>query len=155
MMSVTRDQMVDALRTRGLRITNARRAVCAVLADSHGRHLTAPDIHRLTETAAGVALDQSTVYRTLDTLEESGLITHTHLGHSASAYHLADEPPHQHLVCTRCGETQGILESDLRTYLIEITERTGFHPDPTHFALSGVCRTCAGDTGVAADAATG
>ncbi len=155
MSSVTRDQMVDALRTRGFRITNARRAVCTVLADSHGLHLTAAAIHRLTESAAEVALDQSTVYRTLDTLEEAGLITHTHLGHSASAYHLADEPPHQHLVCRRCGSTEGILEVDLRSYLAEITARTGFHPDPTHFALSGVCSDCAGHVGVAADPATG
>jgi len=141
-MDITADDLVAALRANGLRITRARRAVCRVMAESHGDHVTAADVHRRTESVAGLSIDQSTVYRTLDTLEGAGLIAHTHVGHGASAYHLANEAPHQHLVCGSCGATRGILASDLADLLTEITARTGFVPDPTHFALSGRCADC-------------
>jgi Fur family ferric uptake transcriptional regulator len=141
-VAITADDLVAALRNHGLRLTPARRAVCGVMADSHGDHVTAADVHRRTESEAGLTIDQSTVYRTLDTLEETGLITHTHVGHGASAYHLANEAPHQHLVCGSCGVTRGILAADLAGMLAEITVRTGFVPDPTHFALRGLCADC-------------
>src|ERR1700738_2235313 len=53
-------------------------------------------------TASSVNL--STVYRTLELLEELGLVTHTHLGHGAPTYHAAAEQQHLHLVCRVCGQ---------------------------------------------------
>ncbi len=144
------EEMVAALRSEGLRITQARRAVCRVLANAGGEHLSASDVRDRANAIDGVTVDQSTVYRTLETLEESGLIQHTHMGHSALVYHLADAPAHQHLVCVSCGVTLAVPESELASFFAAITDRTGFVPDPTHVALSGVCTSCH-----AADAATG
>lgn len=134
--------MVQALRDEGLRITTARMTVCRVLADSHGEHLTAADILRRTNAEGGLSVNQSTVYRTLETLEQRGLIQHTHMGHGALVYHLADEPPHQHLVCARCETSLAVQEDDLMSFFDAITARTGFVPDPTHVALSGLCAEC-------------
>ena len=36
-------------------------------------------------------------------LEEVGVVSHTHLGHRSSTYHLADHADHVHLVCLSCG----------------------------------------------------
>ena len=44
-------------------------------------------------------MNVSTIYRTLELLEQLGLVTHTHLGHGAPRYHLAAEAEHVHLVC--------------------------------------------------------
>ena len=46
----------------------------------------------------------STIYRTLEALDEAGLVTHAHLHHGSPTYHSVDEEPHVHLVCTalRC-----------------------------------------------------
>ena len=139
------ERMLDALRHEGLRITKSRRAVCGVLATSQGAHLSASDIHTLANEVEGVSVDQSTVYRTLETLEEAGLISHTHMGHSALVYHLSGEAPHQHLVCVQCGRMDAMPETELHSFFAEITNRTGFVPDPTHVALSGLCATCAAD----------
>ncbi len=135
------DRLLDALRTEGLRITQARRAVCGVLATAPGEHLSAADI--LERARVHGAIDQSTVYRTLETLELSGLITHTHIGHGALVYHLADEPPHQHLVCVRCDATAAVPESELTSFFARLGETTGYVLDPTHVALSGLCPDCA------------
>ena len=43
------------------------------------------------ERAAGVNI--TTVYRTLELLEELGLVTHTHLSHGSPTYHAAGERP--------------------------------------------------------------
>lgn len=141
-MDVTTEDLVAALRGQGLRVTTARRAVCGVLVGSHGEHLSAADIHERTQAAAGAAIDQSTVYRTLDTLEDAGLVTHTHMGHGALVYHLAEEAPHQHLVCSGCGRTIGVPATQLRRFFGEITRLTGFVADPTHVAFSGRCADC-------------
>jgi len=45
---ITADKLVDALSDRGYRITNARRAVCQVIAAAHDEHLTAADIYAST-----------------------------------------------------------------------------------------------------------
>jgi Fur family ferric uptake transcriptional regulator len=140
----SQEALIDQARSRGLRITTARRAVCAVLADTHGEHLTAAAIHQRILASGETSIDPSTVYRTLETLEHAGLITHTHMGHGALVYHVADEAPHQHLMCTRCGTSLALAESELAGFFAEITARTGFVPDPSHVALNGLCRDCAG-----------
>ncbi len=128
-----------------MRITAPRRAICEVIAVDHSGHLTAADILEAARLRSTAKIDQSTVYRTLEALEESGTLTHSHLGHSASVYHLSEEAAHQHLVCASCGSTAAIPGSDLREFLADVTARTGFVPDPTHFAVSGLCAACAAD----------
>jgi|SRR3990170_6617215 len=138
-MHVDPADLIAALRQAGLRVTAPRREVCEVVARHHDEHLT-PAL--ISERLAG-RVDQSTVYRTLEALESAGLLRHTHLGHGPAVYHLTDEPPHQHLVCTRCGATAQIDASALRGMLDAITAGSGFVPDPAHFALSGLCARCA------------
>ena len=50
----------------------------------------------VTERAAGVNI--STIYRTLELLEDVGLVSHAHLSHGAPTYHStatpAARPPH-------------------------------------------------------------
>jgi Fur family ferric uptake transcriptional regulator len=141
-MHITADDLLDVLRAQGHRITAPRRAVCTVIAASHDDHLDAAEIfERVQET--GEATDQSTVYRTLETLEAAGILTHGHLGHRAAVYHLAAEPPHQHLVCDSCGITVTLEPADLEAWTGAIEASTGFVVEPNHFALTGRCAECA------------
>ena len=89
----------------------------------------------------GSDLDLSTVYRTLEALEEAGAVRHAHLG-EAAVYHLAEEQPHQHLVCRICGSTTALPASELTGFLASVADSTGFVADVEHFALSGVCSRC-------------
>jgi Fur family ferric uptake transcriptional regulator len=140
---IAADDLVAALSGRGYRITNARRAVCEVVASAHDEHLSAADIYDRARQASGTRLDRSTVYRTLEALEESGLLAHSHLGHGPSVYHLAEDAGHQHLICRNCGATVTLPETEAALLARKITESTGFVPDPNHFALSGLCADCA------------
>ena len=53
------------------------------------------------------AVNISTVYRTLELLEELGLVRHAHLSDRAPTYHSTTEPEHVHLVCRDCGGHRG------------------------------------------------
>ena len=107
-MHITADDLVAVLRTNGLRITQPRMAVCAVIAERHGEHLTATSIFEAVQASAEGEVDIASVYRTLDVLEEAGAIEHGHIGHGPTVNHLAEDADHQHLVCSRCGATVAI-----------------------------------------------
>lgn len=145
----TEDALGDALRSRGLRMTPQRRLVLdAVVALGHGTPEQVAE--RVQEAVPSLSL--STVYRTLDLLEEMGVVSHTHLGHKAPTYHAPGHADHIHLVCRRCG---GVEEADVdgaRALAAEVRERYGFRTDVTHLSLDGVCGHCAGKHTAAADA---
>ena len=134
-------RLIEGLRKGGMRVTAARREVCAVLADAPGAHLTAAEI----TSRVAEPVDTSTVYRTLEALESIGLVTHTHMGHGPGVYHVAPTPTHHHLVCESCGLAVDIPERSLRSAVAAVTEPHGFVADATHFAIVGRCRTCASD----------
>jgi Fur family ferric uptake transcriptional regulator len=141
-MHITADDLIDVLRSEGLRITNPRRHVCEIIADRHGEHLTAAAIYDIVQGDAGADLDRATVYRTLDVLEEAGVIRHGHIGHGPTVYHLADEGSHQHLVCNTCGRVIAIDDEAVNPAIERIEATTGFRVDIEHFALTGTCREC-------------
>lgn len=133
------ESLIEAIRASGLRVTGARRAVCEVLAESHDEHLTALDLHRRAEEAAGRSIDQSTIYRTIDTLQAAGHLHHVHLGHGPSIVHLSDRTDHHHLVCEICGRTVDLDLAEFAEVTERIQERHGFVADSVHFALVGRC----------------
>lgn len=131
------------LRSRGLRLTAQRQLVLeAVYALGHA---TPDQVHgEVAKTAAGVNI--TTVYRTLELLEELGLVTHAHLSHGAPTYHRLSENQHVHLVCRICGDIAE-APSQLLAALAETLEQDrGFMVDIGHVALFGRCAHC-GETG--------
>lgn len=140
-MVTTADDLIAGLRTNGHRITAARRAVCRVVAAAGSQHLTATDVHERV-LLDGTQVDQSTVYRTLEALEEAGLVRHGHLGHGPAVYHLSEEASHQHLVCSNCGRTVVIDGQQMSAITADIADWTGFVVDVDHFALAGLCSDC-------------
>ena len=52
------------------------------------------------------SVNASTVYRTLEVLEELGLVRHTHLSDRAPTYHSTREHEHIHVVCRGCGSVR-------------------------------------------------
>jgi Fur family transcriptional regulator, ferric uptake regulator len=131
--------LVEDLRGAGLRVTAPRRAICEVIATAHDEHLTAAELHRRAEEIAGVSIDQSTVYRTIDTLESVGRLHHVHLGHGPAVLHLSHHAEHHHLVCEECGRTEDVPLSELEGLVAHLEERLGFIAGGVHFALVGRC----------------
>lgn len=141
-MHVGADTLIQALRSEGLRITKARRAICEVIADAHSEHLSASDVLERANAASGTAINASTVYRTIDVLEGLDLIQHVHLGHGPGVLHFADDSQHHHLVCSECGKVADLRLADIQPLVEKIAGQHGFSAATVHFALEGVCEDC-------------
>ena len=139
MTLTTVEDVLALVRASGGRVTNAKRLLVAALFD-RSDHLTAEDLTTEVQTAAP-DIHQSTIYRNLDELERLGVITHTHLGHGPSTYHLAART-HGHLVCEECGATTEISNSMFDSLARRANKDFGFDVNPHHSAVLGLCRDC-------------
>lgn len=131
----------ERLRAAGLHLTGPRRAVLAVLSSQEG-HLSAEHVvAAVARTDPGV--HRASVYRALEALTDAGLVQHVHLGHGATAYHLADRAgEHLHLQCGSCGAVVDAPVQLLATVRRRLLREHGFALDAAHVALSGRCRAC-------------
>jgi Fur family ferric uptake transcriptional regulator len=138
---------LDVLRDQHERVTRARQAVIEVL-DGTEEHLTADEIVARAEASAP-GVHRATVYRALATLGELGLIIHTHVGGSATVYHLAlpaaatqTSYRHAHLQCTSCQAVIDFPIDVLDSLISRVDHEVGFLVEPHHAALLGLCAEC-------------
>lgn len=132
------------LRAHGYRLTPQRQLVLEAVGELG--HATPEDIvSAVRRTASGVNI--STVYRTLDLLEQLGLVQHTHLGHGAPTYSVTSSDEHLHLVCRACGQVQEVGAAVLGDVVARLAHDPGFVVDVGHAALTGRCRGCADAAG--------
>jgi Fur family ferric uptake transcriptional regulator len=137
----TPESVLQLLKSRGLRMTPQRRAIVAEVMAANG-HINATSVaQRVRDRVPGV--DPSTVYRTLDLLEEVGVLAHTHL-ESGAEYHRRSESQHVHLTCSTCGAADSLSIEEANRLKNLVSQHHGFAPDLTHFAISGLCRACQG-----------
>ncbi len=129
----------EQLRSRGYRVTPQRQLVLEAITKLE--HATPEDICAEVQlTARGVNI--STIYRTLELLEQVGLVTHTHLGHGAPTYHLAAEADHVHLVCRDCGEVTEVSPGTVGDLVTRLDREFGFETEVRHLTVFGRCAGC-------------
>jgi Fur family ferric uptake transcriptional regulator len=126
--------LATALRARGLRVTPQREQVLAAV-----RELGHATPEQIGERVAGV--DVTTVYRTLELLEELGLVRHAHLGHGAPSYRPAEDD-HIHVVCHTCGKVVDAAPDLVDDLADRLRRDSGFVLDRSHFTVFGRCRDC-------------
>lgn len=129
------DDLATRLRARGMRMTPQRQQVLGAV-----RQLGHATPEQISEAVPGV--DLTTVYRTLEVLEEIGLVRHTHLGHGAPAFRPADDR-HVHVVCHVCGQVSDAPETLADELADRLRAEQGFVLDRSHFTVFGQCRDCA------------
>jgi Fur family transcriptional regulator, ferric uptake regulator len=129
------EDAIRSLRDSGLRISTARRLVLEALFAADGPVSASHLAHTL-------SLDESSVYRNLELLEDRGLLRHLHLGHSPGLYVLASEHEVEYLYCERCAKVTAVAPHRLDSIRKQIKRRFGYTPRFTHFAIVGICREC-------------
>ena len=130
----------DQLRARGLRWTPQRRLILDVLGATHG-HVTGSEIVERCR-AKDPETTPSTVYRTLDVLEELGYLHHSHGADGREEFHVLPHAEHAHLRCDRCNGSWEIT-TDEATALVDGLQRSrGFRVHLGHLTVTGVCAAC-------------
>lgn len=134
------DRIRSELRARGLRWTPQRRAILDVLRDTSG-HVTPTElIERCRRLNPDVT--PSTVYRTLATLEDLGLVIHSHGPDGHEEYHVGPERAHAHLACEQCGQSWELDSSDVRRFVRALSVTRDFDVNLSHLTIVGRCRGC-------------
>src|SRR3954447_20644973 len=124
------------LRESGYRLTPQRELILEAVAGPG--HATAGEV--LAEVRKqSTAVNASTVYRTLEVLEELGLIRHAHLSDRAPTYHATSEHEHFHLVCRNCHKVISVQPDVLTPVSDRLAAEHGFTVDIGHLTVFGTC----------------
>jgi len=137
--NIDRD-VAGILRRNHLSITESRKKILSLFLAS-GDALTHGDI----EKKAGEKFDRVTVYRTLQTFVEKGIIHTIPTADNAVLYALCKDcteghhhDDHVHFVCTNCGST--ICLDDVVSPKIDLPE--GYIAQNVQVVINGSCKSC-------------
>ena len=133
--------MRGRLRERGLRWTPQRRLLVEVLSQADG-HVTGAELLERCRVLDPATIP-STVYRTLDVLEELGYLRHAHGADGREEFHVLPATDHGHLHCDRCGGSWEIPAAEAAPLVDALRASRGFSVNLSHVSVSGTCASCA------------
>jgi Fur family ferric uptake transcriptional regulator len=134
------DDIASRLAQKGYRMTPQRLMILEAIEGASG-HVSAEEIFQdIKKRYPG--LNISTVYRTLELLKETGLVTETDMGDGRVRFHSAGHEHHHHLVCSRCGKVIDLNEETLSPLIDALSKKYGFRADLKHLAIFGYCKDC-------------
>jgi Fur family ferric uptake transcriptional regulator len=131
----------ETLRERGYRLTPQRELILNAV-DTLG-HATPDEVLAEVRTHSD-AVNVSTVYRTLEVLEELGLVRHAHLSDRAPTYHSVRDHEHFHLVCRNCHQVISVEPDVIKPLVTRLDADFSFSVDVGHLTVFGTCQDCSG-----------
>jgi Fur family ferric uptake transcriptional regulator len=131
----------DYIARQGLKNTPQRRLIIDVFFKS-GKHASTEELYDQVR-AIDSGVGQATVYRTLRLLCEANLAREMHFGDGTARYEpIADDSHHDHLICTRCGKNQEVVDETIERLQEELAARYGFVLTSHRMYLYGLCGEC-------------
>jgi len=130
------DKYVKILKENNLKITPQRIKILKYL-DSHRTHPTADEIYKKKKKSIP-SLSKTTVYNSLDTLKDHGLIQTLSICGSEHRYDFK-HGMHHHFYCKKCGE---IIDIDIKCPNIKKIIDQGYRIDEVHGYFKGICKKC-------------
>lgn len=129
----------DALRDAGLRPTRQRTTVLDALRD-RDEAVTAQDLHAELR-AAGEPVGLTTVYRTLSSLADAGLLDEFPRD-GEQAFRLCSDDHHHHLICEACNRVEEIAADEVERWVDAVARRHGYRVTGHRADIFGVCADC-------------
>jgi Fur family ferric uptake transcriptional regulator len=141
-MTLDKQAVFNSLKSAGHKLTQQRRSIVeAVLAAD--RSLTPQALHSiLAEKHPDIGL--VTVYRTLDVLNQLGLLCQFQPEGAARSFKMGLVEHHHHLVCRGCGEVVDFIGRCPVELESTLERETGFNITDHHLEFAGYCRQCQG-----------
>lgn len=87
-------------------------------------------------------LGLATIYRTLSTLAEAGVLDRLHHGADGACFRYCEPGHHHHLTCRSCHAVVELRDCDLDAWARKIARKHGFSEVEHRMELDGLCRTC-------------
>lgn len=118
------ETVLSRCEDKGLRMTDQRRTIAAVLEDADDH----PDVEELYRRASEVdpKISLATVYRTVKLFEETGILEKHEFGDGRARYETANQGHHDHLINLDTGEVIEFVDPDIEALQERIAEKLGF-----------------------------
>ncbi|MGF1512758.1 MAG: Fur family transcriptional regulator [Elainellaceae cyanobacterium] len=126
------------LKSKGLRITPQRYAVYASL-KARTDHPTAEQLLDTINQNFPTS-SQATVYNSLQTLCQVGLVREVLLEHGVARYD-ANVKPHHHCICRQCGRISDLPWATFEALNLDRVDAP-FRPESYEVTVHGVCGSC-------------
>ncbi len=134
------EEWLEQLKNNGSRITTPRRAVVNIIANST-QALEAVEIF---DRSRGdhPQLGLVTVYRTLEKLEQLGLVQRVHQAEGCHLYLRAPQGHEHILVCKACRRTDYFSGDDLTELIARTSQKSGYRIEDHWLQFIGLCARC-------------
>ena len=139
-VSVTpEEKFQEFLATKGMRLTHERSLIVEEVFADHSHF----DAEELVERLKKRNVSRATVYRTLNCLEEAGLLRKVARTNDRDVYeHDYGYPQHDHLICRKCGSLQEFQNEEIKAILERQADLMGFFMDGHRLEVFGLCSDC-------------
>lgn len=136
------EEASGAIRESGGRFTAQRRLIVELLAESTG-HLDADRLYHLAHQR-DTSVSLATVYRTLNVLEDAGLIDQRYFSpdHERKYYEPATAEEHYHFTCRVCRRVIEFESDFVDAIRRQLAEEIGVRVDHACVCLEGLCHDC-------------
>ena len=135
------DAFVAALRARGIPATAQRLALAGIIFSTH-KHLSADEILALARQR-GARMGRVTVYRTLRTMVEAGLVEERTFDRNRLLYeHTVGHRHHDHMLCVECRRIVEFVNPKIETEQEKVAKSHGFELVHHSHVLFGICAGC-------------
>jgi Fe2+ or Zn2+ uptake regulation protein len=135
----TNTDAVRLLREQGIHVTAQRLAVLRAVGAQP--HATADDVLQGVRDEIG-AISRQSVYDTLNTLSELGLLRRIQPSGSAARYETRAGDNHHHVVCRVCGRVGDVDCAVGKRPCLTASDTHGFDIDEAEVVYWGICPTC-------------
>jgi Fur family ferric uptake transcriptional regulator len=130
------------LKANSLKFTAQREAILKTLYD-HPDHFTPENLYMLVkENYPELNTGITTVYRTLNLLEENNIATSISFGAAGKKFELGNKPHHDHLICRECGEIVEFENQEIEELQEKIAKIHDFKLTNHLMQLYGICKAC-------------
>jgi len=132
---------IKHLRGQGLKRTAQRDLILEVFLGTEG-HVTGEDLYRLVRKR-DESVGQTTVYRTLKLLTDSGLAREARFGDGRAHYeHNYKHEHHDHMICSVCGKVIEFYSPELEAIQDKMAAKHRFELTSHLLRMIGVCSEC-------------
>lgn len=138
------DKLKNNLKEKGYKLTPQRRAIVDIIIKNEGSHLTTEELYNLVKKECP-EIGLATVYRTVQLLEELGIISKLDLDDGCYRYELIHESEnhqHHHLICNNCGKVIEVQGDLLEVLEHEIEIKYDFKIENHSVKFYGLCKEC-------------
>lgn len=136
------EEFKKIIKDSGLKYTKQREFLLKTLYNSNF-HFTPEGLNmKIKEKYPNLNIGIATIYRTLNLLEEAGMVTSISFGAQGKKFELANKPHHDHLICKSCGKIVEFTNQEIEQKQLEIAKKNGFTLTSHLMQLYGICDEC-------------